>query len=49
MEALKHCRDRYVDLASLSTAMEQQVAENKVKENKDVQSNYVWIDERYKH
>ncbi len=40
MEALKHCRDRYVDLASLSTAMEQQVAENKVK---DIQSTYVWI------
>uniref|UniRef100_A0A8C1QAR2 C-type lectin domain-containing protein n=1 Tax=Cyprinus carpio TaxID=7962 RepID=A0A8C1QAR2_CYPCA len=38
--ALKHCRDRYVDLTSLSTAIEQQVAENKVK---DVQSNYVWI------
>ncbi|KAL0181216.1 hypothetical protein M9458_023622, partial [Cirrhinus mrigala] len=40
MEALKHCRDRYVDLASLSSAMEQHTAENKVE---DVQSNYVWI------
>uniref|UniRef100_A0A671RJW6 C-type lectin domain-containing protein n=1 Tax=Sinocyclocheilus anshuiensis TaxID=1608454 RepID=A0A671RJW6_9TELE len=40
MEALKHCIDRYVDLASLPAAMEQHVAENKVK---DVQSNYVWI------
>uniref|UniRef100_A0A673HXA6 C-type lectin domain-containing protein n=1 Tax=Sinocyclocheilus rhinocerous TaxID=307959 RepID=A0A673HXA6_9TELE len=40
MEALKQCRDRYVDLASLSSAMEQHTDENKVE---GVQSNYVWI------
>lgn len=40
IEALTHCRDRYVDLASLTSAMEQHTAENKVQ---DVQSDYVWI------
>lgn len=40
IEALKHCRDRYVDLASVASVMEQHTAENKVN---DVQSDYVWI------
>ncbi|KAL1265752.1 hypothetical protein QQF64_003779 [Cirrhinus molitorella] len=40
MEALKHCRDKNVNLASLSSAMEQYVAEQKVER---VQTSYVWI------
>ncbi|XP_073772857.1 C-type mannose receptor 2-like [Danio rerio] len=39
-EALKLCRDRYVDFASLTSNMEQQTAENKIE---SAQSGYVWI------
>ncbi|KAI7795157.1 putative C-type mannose receptor 2-like [Triplophysa rosa] len=43
-EALDHCRDRYVDLASLASDGEQRVAVRRVK---DAQSSYVWTGLRF--
>ncbi|KAA0707715.1 hypothetical protein E1301_Tti010526 [Triplophysa tibetana] len=43
-EALDHCRDRYVDLASLASDGEQQVVLRRVK---DAQSSYVWTGMRF--
>lgn len=43
-EALDHCRDKYVDLASMGSNAEQKVAMRKIE---DVQSGYVWTGLRF--
>ncbi|XP_051956910.1 macrophage mannose receptor 1-like [Xyrauchen texanus] len=43
-EALEHCRGTYVDLASLVSDEEQQVAQRKIKH---VKNDYVWIGLRF--
>ncbi|XP_057218396.1 C-type mannose receptor 2-like [Triplophysa rosa] len=43
-EALNHCRHKYVDLASLGSEAEQEVAVRKIE---DVQSVYVWTGLRF--